>query len=147
MRYSGQGWEIPVSLPHKAFEDTDSTTILSAFEEAYRVLFGRTIDGLACEITNWSLIVSTVLPDVAKADRHCTGTPAAALRERDFFDAALRRSVTAREVARESLTPGIAIDGPAIVVERETTTIVTSSFRVVGQGDGSLLLLRKETAK
>ncbi|GGX60273.1 N-methylhydantoinase A [Tateyamaria omphalii] len=146
MRYSGQGWEIPVSLSHKTFEDSDSATILAAFEDAYRVLFGRTIDGLACEITNWSLIVSTVLEDVSKADGHRSGTPIAILREREFYDAALRRTVTAQEVAREALTPGTAVDGPAIVVERETTTIVTSAFRVVGQGDGSLLLLRKETA-
>ena len=144
MRYSGQGWEIPVSLPHKVFEDGDSALILDAFEEAYRVLFGRTIDGLACEITNWSLIVSTVLADVKPAEGHRTGSAAAVLRDREFFDAALRKSVTAREVAREALMPGTAVDGPTIVVERETTTIVTSAFRVVGQGDGSLLLLRKE---
>ncbi|WP_299785687.1 hydantoinase/oxoprolinase family protein, partial [uncultured Tateyamaria sp.] len=146
MRYSGQGWEIPVPLPHKVFEESDSTLILAAFEDAYRALFGRTIDGLACEITNWSLIVSTVLPAVARAERHSNGAGANALRSRTFYDAAKRKTVEAQEVAREALTPGMTIDGPAIVVERETTTIVTSAYKVIGQGDGSLLLLRKEDA-
>ncbi|WP_195819386.1 hydantoinase/oxoprolinase family protein [Roseobacter sp. MH60115] len=144
MRYSGQGWEIPVSLPHKVFADGDGASIVDAFEQAYRALFGRIIDGLACEVTNWSLIVSTVLEDVSPAERHQNGSTAAILRDREFFDAALRKTVTAREVAREALTPGTEVSGPAIVVERETTTIVTSAFKVVGQGDGSLLLLRKE---
>lgn len=144
MRYSGQGWEIPVPLDHKTFEDGDADMILAAFEDAYRTLFGRTIEGLACEITNWSLIVATVLTDVQAADRHDTGTPADPLRTRGFYDAALRRTVDAQEVARATLTPGVSVDGPAVVVENETTTIVTSAYRVTGQGDGSLRLIRKE---
>jgi N-methylhydantoinase A len=32
-------------------------------------------------------------------------------------------------------------------VEDETATIVTSAFRAVGQGDGSLRLMRKEAAR
>ncbi|MEM1074042.1 MAG: hydantoinase/oxoprolinase family protein [Pseudomonadota bacterium] len=146
MRYSGQGWEIPVPLERKTFLTCDRETILSAFEEAYLTLFGRTIDGLACEITNWSLIVATVLPDVPKASRHDTGAPAEPIRSRRFFDAAERRMVDAQEVEREALSPGMSVDGPAVVVEQETTTIVTSAYRVIGQGDGSLLLRHKEGA-
>jgi len=146
MRYSGQGWEIPVPLPHKPFEAGDDALILAAFEEAYRGLFGRTIDGLACEVTNWSLTVSTVLPPVVAATKHCHGTEATAIRSRQFYDAAKRQMVAAQEIARESLMPGQTAEGPAILVERETTTIVTSAYKVVGQGDGSLLLLRKGEA-
>jgi N-methylhydantoinase A len=64
-------------------------------------------------------------------------------RPRVFFDAALRQSVTAREVERADMAPGVIVEGPAVVVENETSTIVTSAFSVIGQGDGSLLLLRK----
>ena len=144
MRYTGQGWEIPVILPYKLFEPGDKERILRAFEDAYRVLFGRIIDGLACEITNWSLVVSTRLPTAVPARRHVSGIPLPGERHRSFYDAGQRRVVEAREIAREALTPGAALEGPAVVVERETTTIVTSAFRVIGQGDGSLLLLRKE---
>ncbi|MCY4335985.1 MAG: hydantoinase/oxoprolinase family protein [Litoreibacter sp.] len=143
MRYTGQGWEIPVILPHKTFNDADHDMILTAFEDAYRTLFGRVIEGLACEITNWSLTVSTRLPEVVPAERFTKGAAAESLRTREFYDAGLRKMVTAQEVAREALTPGRSFDGPAVIVERETTTIVTSAFRVIGQGDGCLLLRRK----
>ncbi len=146
MRYSGQGWEIPVTLPHKAFAAQDRELILTAFEDAYRTLFGRIIDGLATEITNWSLIVATILPDAQPAKKYETGNTAKPIRTRQFYDAGKRGMVNAKEVAREALTPGEALDGPAVVVEQETTTIVTSAYRVIGQGDGSLLLLRKEDA-
>ncbi|WP_136443901.1 hydantoinase/oxoprolinase family protein [Pacificoceanicola onchidii] len=146
MRYSGQGWEIPVSLPHKVFAAEDVAMIQSAFEEAYRTLFGRIIEGLPMEITNWQVSVSTILPEAARVARHGSGTDAAVARNRNFFDAALRQDVEAREVNRADMTPGLAVDGPAIIVETETSTVVTSGYRAVAQGDGSMLLLAKKGA-
>ena len=144
MRYAGQGWEIPVSIPHKTFVPGDEKAIFDAFEEAYRTLFGRTIDGLAPEITNWSLIVASVLPP-PQATQRLNGTSAPQIsRTRQMFDAAQRTSVEAQEVARSAMTPGQSVDGPAVIVETETSTIVTSAFRVIGQTDGSLLLIRKD---
>ncbi|MEL7462996.1 MAG: hydantoinase/oxoprolinase family protein [Pseudomonadota bacterium] len=146
MRYAGQGWEIPVALPHKVYTGEDRDFIRSAFEDAYRGLFGRAIEGLAAEITNWSVVVSTVLPPVVPAEKSDWGATAPPLRTRRFYDAARREMVEAEEIAREALTPGVAVDGPAVITERETTTIVTSAFRAVGQGDGALLLQRKGDA-
>lgn len=143
MRYSGQGWEIPVPLPHKAFSPGDVPAIFDAFEQAYRTLFGRVIDGLAVEITNWSLVVASILPDPAQVMRLDGDNTASATRHRRFYDAALRKEVEAREVDRAAMTPGMMVDGPAVIVERETATVVTSAFRAVGQPDGCLLLLRK----
>ena len=143
MRYAGQGWEIPVILPYREFSADDNAQLQSAFETAYRGLFGRIIEDLAIEVTNWSLMVASVLPDVQKAGRRLTGLPAVNGRTRRFFDAGLRETVEAAEVERTALEPGISVDGPAVVVENETSTIVTSAYSVIGQGDGSLLLLKK----
>ncbi|MEP2782842.1 MAG: hydantoinase/oxoprolinase family protein [Pseudoruegeria sp.] len=143
MRYAGQGWEIPVVLPYRTFVDADKTVILATFEAAYRNLFGRVIDGLGIEITNWSLVVASVLSETSPVVRHISGASARTLRTRQFFDAALRKTVDALEVDRTAMTPGQAVEGPAIIVESETTTIVTSGYRAVGQGDGSLRLIQK----
>ncbi|MEM8702677.1 MAG: hydantoinase/oxoprolinase family protein, partial [Pseudomonadota bacterium] len=144
MRYAGQGWEIPVHLPYRAFSGSDVPAILAAFAEAYRTLFGRTIDGLAPEITNWSLIVASVLPEAETVCRREGRTAAGAMRTRTVFDAALRRNVEAQEVERQSMRTGATVDGPAVIVEAETSTIVTSAYRAIGQPDGCLLLIRKE---
>ncbi len=146
MRYAGQGWEIPVSLPYKPFADSDKSEIQDAFEAAYEMLFGRTIDGLAIEITNWSLVVASVLPDVAKAAHFASGDAATERRTRQFYDAALRSTVDAREVERSEMSAGKSVAGPAVIIENETTTIVTSAYTAIGQGDGSLLLRRKGDA-
>jgi N-methylhydantoinase A len=147
MRYSGQGWEIPVPLPYRSFNNSDLDEITTAFEAVYRQLFGRTIEGLAIEITNWSLMVATVLPAAASVTRHSDGTAATALRRRQFYDAALRQMVQAQEVSRAAMTAGKVVQGPAVIVEDETSTIVTTAYQAVGQSDGSLLLRRKGVAK
>ena len=146
MRYSGQGWEIPVPFAFDTFTDADAAMILAAFEENYRTLFGRTIDGLGVEITNWSLVVASDVPPPASVTRRTDGIPIAADRTRQFFDAGLRKMVDASEVTRAAMTAGQMIDGPAVIVEDETTTIVTSAYRAIGQDDGSLILTAKEGA-
>ncbi|MBF9031740.1 hydantoinase/oxoprolinase family protein [Rhodobacterales bacterium HKCCE3408] len=144
MRYRGQGWEIPVELPHRAFTGDDTCTIRAAFEDAYRTLFGRIIEGLDPEITNWSLTVASVVP-APPAVKTADGTAKAkTVRTRQVYDAALRSFVVAAEVARTAMTPGAAVDGPAIITEDETSTVVTSAFRAIGQPDGCLLLIRKD---
>ncbi len=146
MRYAGQGWEIPVPLPYRAFGPEDREMIGAAFAEAYETLFGRTIDGLAVEIANWSLVVTTTPPAPDIVARRENGTAHKTTETRSFYDAALRAQVTATEVSRAAMGPGLVVDGPAVIVEAETSTIVTSAFRAVGQSDGSLLLVRKEPA-
>lgn len=147
MRYSGQGWEIPVPLEFRKFNDVDRVSIQKKFEEAYETLFGRTIDGLAIEITNWSLVVSTVLPDVNATEMFKKGVLARLRKSRLFYDAARRKMVNAKEVERKEMLPGHMVEGPAVIIESETSTIVTSAYSAIGQGDGSLLLLRKGGAK
>ena len=146
MRYSGQGWEIPVELPHRPYAAQDAAWIQTAFESAYRGLFGRVIDGHAIEITNWSLIVASSEPAPPQVTPAEPRRAAPTSGKRTFYDAKLRKTVEAVEVRRADMEAGCYVDGPAAITEAETTTIVTSAFRAIGQSDGSLLLARKDVA-
>ena len=147
MRYSGQGSEIPVELPYRVFVDSDVSEFEACFEAAYRSLFGRTIDDLMIEITNWSLTVHTRMPQPDDTMLERQGGKLSSSIERRFFDAALRDWVIAQEVERAAITAGMQVEGPAVIVENETSTIVTSAYAVIGQGNGSLLLVRKPNAE
>ncbi|RVB99852.1 hypothetical protein EN884_36380, partial [Mesorhizobium sp. M7A.F.Ca.AU.001.01.1.1] len=46
-------------------------------------------------------------------------------------------------IERADLSPGDRISGPAVIVERETSTVVTTLFDAALQSDGSILLIRK----
>ncbi|GGW41767.1 methylhydantoinase [Gemmobacter lanyuensis] len=147
MRYRGQGWEIPVPLPDRAFTAADVELIRTRFLDAYARFFGRAIDGLS------GLEIEIVTISVKAADERPAPEPAtlthgsrsfSAPQSRAVFDPSSASVLQTGIVARDSLAPGDRVSGPAVVVERETSTVVTAPFDVVMQSDGSLLMLRKE---
>ena len=149
MRYVGQGWEIPVTLPDRAFTAADAELIRDSFRQNYARFFGRAIDGLRgleMEIVTWSVKAQDERP----APERLTLTEGRSAVEpsvrRGVFDPVRGESLATAIVERHTLSPGARVSGPAVIIERETSTVVTSPFDVVMQDDGALLLLRKEIA-
>ena len=145
MRYIGQGGEVAVNIPYQAYADSDVAMFKDKFEASYNELFGRVIDGLGIEITNWSITVASKMEIATPINLHHKGNAVKVAKTRDFFDAALRSTVTASEVERKSLKAGDLIVGPAVIVEEETSIVVTSGYAAIAQDDKSILLVNKQT--
>lgn len=146
MRYVGQGWEIPVALPDRPFTAADVDLLRQSFQTNYARFFGRAIDGLdglEIEIVTFSVKAQDSRPAPMRHALTLGRTEVAAQVSRPVFDPARGEALTTAIVERSSLAPGARLTGPAVVVERETSTVVTSPFDVVMQDDGSLLLVRK----
>ena len=143
MRYQGQGWEIVVVLPDREFVDADAGKIRRRFEDEYRRLFGRSLDGLDIEIMTWSVQVRSHLDAPRPVAPVASENLLSGGETRRIYDAREQRFVDAAVHHREDLASGDRIDGPAVVVERETSTIVTSRYRAIRQSDGCLLLQKK----
>ena len=60
-----------------------------------------------------------------------------------MFDPVTRDNADAVRVERATMAPGSQIDGPAVIVESQTTTILASHHRAVMQIDGTLLVRRE----
>jgi N-methylhydantoinase A len=147
MRYAGQGWEIPVELPARPFTADDAAALKARFRENYARFFGRAIDGLDgldIEIVTWSVKAENARPKPEQ--RQITLGKAKAGTMRKVFDPSQATFLDTVIVDRAELAAGARLAGPAIIVERETSTVVTSPFDAVMQDDGSLLILRKEIA-
>ena len=136
MRYKGQGWEIPVPLPHGTAPS--ATTLLALFEEAYTTLFGRTVTGLPVEVTVWAVNAATPVDPPATTPAPAASTSAATTRDRRLFSPVDQAMVTAPEVARAALTDGAEVTGPAVITEAETTIIVPAGFTATGRSDGCI---------
>ncbi len=152
MRYAGQGWEIPVALDgDAAFDDFAADLLHARFTKAYEEFFGRGIDDLAIETVSWSVRVSSVVPpldsvELTERSTRPPGEPAGGAATRSTFDAARGEWVDAAVVDRSGLSPGDLVDGPAIIAELQTTTVLWSHQQCVVQADGSLLISRKPSA-
>ena len=107
------------------------------------MLFRSPIEGLDIEIVSWAVKASSPLPPVERlrlVDEHTDITPQ---KTRRIFDAALHTFVNAAIVERSAMPVGACIRGPAVIVEPETATLVTSSFDATVQPDGCLLVVAK----
>ena len=144
MRYRGQGWEIPVPLPDDPFDADGGLELKRRFEIEYAQLFGRPLSGLDVEVMNWSVRAVTAMPPavpVPGVERRPMATVGST---RQIFDLRTARFVPAAVVERRTLRAGETVIGPAVIVERETTTVVTAAFEAAMQADGSLLLRKRE---
>jgi N-methylhydantoinase A len=147
MRYAGQGWEIPVALPDRAFHAGDAALLRDSFRANYARFFGRAIDGLdglEIEIVTVSVKAEEIRPAPQGVALTLGTAQAAAPQSRAVFDPAQGRMLETAIIDRAHLPVGARLSGPAVIVERETSTVVTSPFDAVMQADGTLLLVRKE---
>ncbi|MDP2378697.1 hydantoinase/oxoprolinase family protein [Reyranella sp.] len=129
MRYRGQGHEIAVALPNTNFDTGATAEMRRRFEETYATVFGRVIPKLEVEILTWTLSLATARPLPKPApEPKAVGAPKASSR-RELIDPATGQRAQAAVHERESLAPGMALDGPALIVEDGTTTVVPQGFR------------------
>ena len=150
MRYIGQGHEVSVEIPVKLEEaelDSQSSGRLTiAFETEYTRLYGRTIPSLEIEILTWSLLVSTKGSDGRAIKMSAKSYAPDTTEFRKLMDAESGEFNDAAVYDRSSLSPGAKIEGPVIVTESDTATVITRRFE--GQvTDGGYMIFERKSSK
>lgn len=140
MRYTGQGWDIPISLTTEQAQAADPAVFLELFERDYANLFGRSVAGMGAEVTVWSVNARTPSAPVTRAAPTVELRQARAHARRALFDAGLGRRAEAGVHRREDFAPGCHASGPALITEDETTIVVPASRTALGLADGCIEL-------
>jgi len=143
MRYTGQGWEIPIELTEEQAMNPDAATFEARFIEDYTKLFGRPVAGMDIEITVWSVNATTPPEKVARVAETDGAMTATAAGNRQVFDAAAAKYLDAQIVNRCDMGSGERASGPVAVVEDETTIIVPASRDAIRQPDGCIDIVTK----
>jgi N-methylhydantoinase A len=143
MRYKGQGHEIAVPVPVRRYGAADAKILLEAFEAAYRTLYKRTIPGVDVEILSWVLTVSAPAAAAAETEAALVPSAPAPKTHRRVFDPVAGSFLDVAIYARRDLTPGARIAGPAVIVEDETSTVISPRFDAVIDGFGYIELRRR----
>jgi N-methylhydantoinase A len=138
MRYTGQGWEIPIELTEEQAMNPDAATFETRFIEGYSKLFGRPVEGMDIEVTVWSVNATTLPEKVMRMDETDGSYVVTVAGQRPLFDAALAKYLDAQIVNRFDMGSGQRAKGPAAVVEDETTIIVPASRDAIRQPDGCI---------
>ena len=131
MRYVGQGFEIVVSVPGGRLGPGLEEELASTFSETYEALFGRTLTDVPVETITWRLSASEPppRPDIRFSAAGSGAYPGGVKGERQVLLTEEGRYVDCPVFDRYGLEPGAAVDGPAIVEERESTVFVGPDAR------------------
>ena len=140
-RYLGQGNELTIWVGDGEQWPATDAEVVERFESDYRRIYGLTIPDVTVEAVTWRLSA------YANAD---TVEPVAEVGEdlgkpHTFRTVRFDRMATAVETPvyrRTDLGRGQRLTGPAIVEERETTTVIRPGWIVDVADDGSLIAER-----
>jgi N-methylhydantoinase A len=146
MRYRGQGHEISVPLPVRAYREDDAAAFYAAFEQEYRRLYSRVIPGVEVEVLSWVLLLSAPVPGengaASRSPKTYAPKPA---RRRPVFDPETGEFIDVAIHERRDLKPGAVIPGPAVIIEDETSTVVTRLFDAGIDAFGYIEMARRES--
>ena len=143
-RYEGQGNEITIWVGKGTDWTVSMAEVQTMFEEEYRRIFGLAIPDVSIEVVTWRLAASAELPEVEPSliaggevpdGGSVVGRPVVFERGSLPVDTPVYR--------RDRLVPGTRFDGPAVVEERETTSVIRPGWSVEVAHDGSLIATRE----
>ena len=123
MRLLGQMHEIDVPLPEGPLTRESLAEIAARFDKVYEERYTHVYSGAVIEAITWRVSAEGPTPrlDIREASEGSNQRPASKGTRPAYFE---DRFVETPVYDRYALRPGDRIDGPAIVEEREATTIV-----------------------
>lgn len=126
MRYKGQGFEVEVVLPDEADANAAVLALPKLFARSYEQVFSVSLIDEPIELVNWKVEVTGPQPKVELShgltEALAAGNPLKGSRSAYFPEAT--RYVECPVYNRYAMQPGAAIEGPALVEERESTCVV-----------------------
>jgi N-methylhydantoinase A len=126
MRFVGQGAETDLSIDQKPFDQWEKDQIRGLFDDAYKKLYGRTYPETPVELVTFKVRASLPsrefhIPPIRQTE---TKLADCIKGERSAFSLVRKEYLPFTVYNRYKLFPGAAMQGPAIIEERESTIIV-----------------------
>lgn len=145
-RYRGQGYEIAIEVPVRPLTAEDAALLAQAFEQAYRAHYGGLAVRLPIEILTWRVAAATGAPPVERMAMPPQTQAARPEGQREVLDPGLGQVCRHALYRRSALRPGDTLAGPTLIVEDETTTVVSPAFDAHIDGHGYIVLTRRAAA-
>ena len=143
LRYQGQGYEIRVGLGLGPVSRKSIGQARSSFENAYRDFYGNLCDGVDIEAVNWRVVVEGPKPDISQVNLVRPSNTASTSHNRRsvIFDPALGE-MEVDVYRRYELPIGFRQQGPLLIEEDESTTVVRPGWNIMVDQSRCLVLKR-----
>lgn len=146
LRYVGQGYELKVPIPDAAVDAAAMDVVLAAFHKAHAAEYGHAFPHNPVEVVNLRVTGRGAMPRLATGQAAEGGSLDRALIRHS--DTVFRVNGTlapyATAIYQRALLPvGQPFAGPAIILQKDTTTVVPPGWQGEVHSAGSLILTQK----
>lgn len=126
LRYVGQGFELAVEIPEGPVTKHVLDRVRTAFDQVYEKRYGFASADRPVEATTWKLTAfgaspSSEIPKISSEDELATTDPTGS---RMAYFPETSGFVETPIFSRSQLAPDQVVSGPAIIEERESTTVI-----------------------
>ncbi len=143
MRYVGQEHSVTIELPRSLFEAQDRGAIKKIFDDVHQLRYGTCAPNEPGEIVSLRVTVNGVMrkPPLSRIPSGEAQPPrAASLPAREVFFTEAGKAITTPIFIREHLLAGNQIEGPALIEEHASTTVVLPGDRLSVDPYGNLVI-------
>ena len=129
MRYYRQGYEIPVEVDPALLAGDGTTMLAERFNQIHEQLYRFKMEGTTCEMVNLRAVGFGEVPKPHLPEGEGGGGPDSAHAVIDEHEVYFEGEwLPTRIYDRSKLQPGNRVEGPAIVTEFDSTTVVLSGY-------------------
>ena len=140
MRYVGQSWELDVALPGGTLTAEDFADAVARFDAEHERFYGYANAGEECELLHFNLTATATHDEVALPKIGPAPDPVPLARRDVFFGAGEANPVPTPVYRREELGIGAVLEGPAIIGQLDSTTLVPPAATATVDAFGNLLI-------
>jgi N-methylhydantoinase A len=143
LRYVGQGYELKIPFPDGALGESDLEAVWRLFHQAHQREYGHFFEQNPIEIVNIRVTGIGAMPKIQKLRAPEGGSFAAAKSRVGRCVFRVRGSLQPFDTAfyRRNLLPvGEAFSGPAIVLQKDSTSVVPPGWSAINDAVGNLIL-------
>ncbi len=140
LRYKGQSYELKMPVPSGELNAEAIAALREGFHRRHEEEFGHSFEELEIQLVTLRLTAIGALPHIGAAKAKTNGGGAARGAEVYFERDGVVEALDTPVLEREAMPVGEPIEGPAIVVQLDSTTVIPPGVTVTRNAAGNLLL-------
>jgi N-methylhydantoinase A len=146
LRYVGQGYELKVPIPDGPVDEAAMVRVLDAFHASHAAEYGHAFPQNPVEVVNLRVIGRGAMPRLAPGHAATGGSLDRALIRHSATVFRVNGALAPYSTAiyrRADLAVGHPFQGPAVILQKDTTTVVPPGWQATVHPAGSLILTQK----
>jgi N-methylhydantoinase A len=145
MRYLHQGYELAIDCPETGVTDADKASLKTRFDTRHKAVYGMSAEDEDAEIVTFRLLAEITVPSltVPKLDMGDGDIERAKTETRPLYDLGSGGFNEAAIYDRAKLLAGDHIDGPAVIEQFDSTTVITATQTAMVDPYGNIIIEKR----